>query len=247
MTTTTRTVRTEGGGSKLAGPQRPRWSRRRVVVIGVAAGVVFAVLATWLVAFSSVFGVRTVEVRGISVLTADEVRAAADITDGTPLVRLDTTAVTRRVEQLPEVASAQVSTSFPSTVVITVEERVAVGYVRRGGHVRLVDRTGAVFRTVNAVPSGLPHFVVPSGVQQRDTAAAVAAVAAALPPALLGEVRSIGALNPTAITLVLTRHRQVRWGSADRTAEKAELLPALLHRWVVYVDLTDPDQPYTRR
>jgi cell division protein FtsQ len=216
-------------------------------VLGVAAAVVLAVLATWLVAFSSVFGVRNVEVRGISVLTANQVRAAADISNGTPLVRVDTGAITQRVEHLPEVESAQVSTSFPSTVVITVEERVAVGYVRRGGHPRLVDHTGAVFRTVEVTPVGLPHFVLPTGDAEHDTALAVATVAGALPTALIGQVRSIEALDATAITLVLTRHRLVRWGSAERTPEKAHLLPALLRRPVGYVDLTDPDQPFTRR
>jgi cell division protein FtsQ len=217
------------------------------VLVAVAAAVVLAVVGTWLVAFSSVFGVRTVEVRGIHVLTADQVRTAADIGNGTPLVRLDTAAITRRVEQLSEVESAQVSTSFPSTVVILVEERIAVGFVRRGTHVRLVDHTGAEFRTVDEPPAGLPHFVLPTGDEQRSTAAAVAAVAASLPASLAGQVRSIQALNATRITLVLTRQRLVQWGSAERTADKAVLLPALLRRSVGYVDLTDPDRPLTRR
>jgi cell division protein FtsQ len=224
----------------------PRRSRRRVVVIAVAAGVVVAVLLTWLVAFSSVFGVRTVEVHGTHLLTAAQVRAAADISDGTPLVRVDTAAITRRVEKLPEVESAQVSTSFPSTVVITVEERVPVGYLRRGGHVLLVDRTGEEYRTVDVAPAGLPEFVVPTGTQERATAAAVATVAAALPATLRKRVRSVQALDPDSITLVLTRDRLVRWGSADRSADKARLLPALLRHHTHEVNLTDPDQPYTR-
>jgi cell division protein FtsQ len=228
-------------------PEPPRRDRRRTVFVVIAVTVVLAVVGTWLVAFSSVFGVRNVDVRGVHVLTADQVRAAADIKDGTPLVRLDTSAITKRVEQLPDVESAQVSTSFPSTVVIMVEERVAVGFVQRGGKVWLVDHTGALYRTVPNRPAGLPHFVLPTGAAQQSTAAAVAAVASALPRALEHEVRSIQALDPSAITLVLTRQRQVRWGSADRTAEKAAVLPALLRRPVTYVDLTDPDQPFTRR
>ena len=227
-------------------PER-RGNRRRTVVIVAAVTVVVAVVATWLVAFSSVFGVRNVEVHGVRVLTVDQVRAAADITNGTPLVRLDTSAITKRVEQLPEVESAQVSTSFPSTVVIMVEERVPVGYAQRSGHVVLVDHTGAEYRTVDRPPAGLPHFVLPSGDQQRPTAAAVAAVAAALPHAVARQVQSIDALNPSRITLVLSGHRLVQWGSSDQTALKAHLLPALLRRPVGYVDLTDPEQPFTRR
>lgn len=224
----------------------PPRDRRRVVLIAVSLAVVLAVLGTWLIAFSSVFGVRTVEVHGVHLLTADQVRAAADVKHGTPLVRVDTSAITRRVEKLAEVESAQVSTSFPSTVVITVTERVPVGYVVRSGHVRLVDRSGAEYRAVGTPPADLPRFAVPTGQVERETAAAVAAVAAALPPRIRRQINSIQANDPDSITLVLTRDRVVRWGSAERTADKARLLPALLRHHAHQVDLTDPDQPFTR-
>jgi cell division septal protein FtsQ len=60
-------------------------------------------------------------------------------------------------------------------------------------------------------------------------------------------VRSIEALDPSSITLVLSHGRVVRWGGAARTADKARLLPVLLKHHVATVDLTDPDQPFTRR
>jgi cell division protein FtsQ len=229
-----------------AGDRPPR-NRRRVVGIAVSIAVVLAVFGTWLIAFSSVFGVRTVEVHGVHLLSAAQVRAAADVKNGTPLVRVDTSAITRRIEQLAEVESAQVSTSFPSTVVITIEERVPVGYVLRAGHVRLVDHSGLEYRTVGSAPLDLPRLAVPTGKDEQRTAAAVAAVAAALPARIRRQINSIQALDPDSITLVLTRGRIVRWGSAGRTAEKAQLLPALLkQRGVHDVDLTDPDQPFTR-
>jgi cell division protein FtsQ len=230
-------------GADEAGPSRP--GRRRTALVVVAATVAVAVLATWLVAFSSVFGARSVEVRGTRLLTAAQVREAAHISHGTPLVRIDTVAISRRVQRLAEVASAHVSTSFPSTVVITVTERRPVGYVRASGRTVLVDRTGTRYRTV-ATAGGLPRFVVPGGPTGRATAQAVAAVAAALPPAVRREVRSIEALSPSAITLVLTRSRVVRWGSAARTPDKARLLPTLLEHGSAQIDLTDPDQPFTR-
>ncbi len=226
------------------GPARP--DRTRTVVIVIAATVLLAVFGAWLVAFSSVFGVRTIEVHGAHLLTAARVRAAADIANGTPLVRLDTSAVTTRVEKLAEVESAQVSTSFPSTVVITIEERVPVGYLYRSGHVRLVDHTGEEYRVVDRAPAGLPRLVVATGARERSTAAAVADVAAALPRSVRRQVKSIEALDPLSITLVLTNDRVVAWGSAERTADKARLLPALLKHHTGHVDLTDPDQPFTR-
>jgi cell division protein FtsQ len=222
-------------------------SRRRTVAIVVAATVVVAVVLVWVIAFSSLFGVRRVEVSGTRVLTPARIEQAADVAHGTPLVRVDTAAVTRRVESLAEVATAQVSTSFPSTLVIRVVERQPVGYVRSAGLAVLVDRTGDQYRTVRSAPAGLPRFVVPEGTDSRTTGGAVAVVAAALPADLRREVRSIEALDPKAITLVLTHGRVVAWGSADRSADKARVLPALLRQKSAdHVDVTDPDQPFTR-
>jgi cell division protein FtsQ len=216
------------------------------VLFAVAVLVVVALVGTWLVAFSSVFGVRRIEVHGTHALSADQIRTAADISNGTPLVRVDTSGATLRLEQLAEVESAQVSTSFPSTVVIMVEERTPVGYLQRAGQVQLVDRTGQAYRTVAKAPARLPRFVVPAGEEQRPIAAAVGTVATALTGPLRRKVRSIQALDVDSIMVVLTHGRLVRWGSAARSADKARVLPALLHRGVHEINVTDPDQPFTR-
>ena len=220
--------------------------RDRRLVLGAAAVVALAAVAIWLVAFSSVFGVGTVEVAGVRTLTAEQVRQAAHIADGTPLLRLDRAAVEHRVERLPSVAHASVRTSFPSTVVITVQERVAVGYLTSGSAFRLVDATGDAYESVRARPAHLPEFLVAGGAKEHATAAAVATVAAALPADLRAKVVSVQALDPTSVTLLLDDQRLVRWGSPDRSAEKAKILPTLLQTGASQIDLTDPDLPYTR-
>ena len=219
----------------------------RKLILGTIAAVLVAAIGVWLVAFSSVFGVRTVEVRGAREVTADQVRAAAKIAGGTPLVRLDTDAIRTRVEALPDVASAQVTTSFPSTVTITVTERVAVGVVQStAGGFMLVDRTGDQFRHADARPKHLPLFVVPNGTDARTTGGAVATVASALPARVRARISSIQALDPNAITLLMNNGRVVRWGSAARSADKARILPALLRQPGSQIDVTDPDQPFLR-
>lgn len=220
--------------------------RERRLVLGALAVVLLAAIAIWLVAFSSVFGVGTVRVEGLHVLTAKQVRQAAHIADGTPLLRLDRAAVEHRVEKLPGVAHASVRTSFPSTVIISVEERVAVGYLKADADYRLVDATGAAYQRVAARPAHLPLLVLPGGIKERATAAALATVAAALPASLRATVASIQALDPTSVTLLLTDQRVVRWGSAERSAEKARILPALLHTQAAQIDVSDPELPYTR-
>jgi len=229
-----------------ADPGEARGVPRRRLFLGALATIVFLAFGIWLIAFSSVFGVGKVIVKGTHVLTADAVRRAAHVTSGAPLIRLDTSAIEKRVEALPDVASARVSISYPSSVVITVHERVPVGFVVDGAAYRLVDRTGYQYRVVDRVPHALPKFVLPSGGSARATGAAVATMAGALPATLLQHVSSVQALNPTAITLVLDDGRIVRWGSGDRSAEKALILPVLLRHRGQQFDVTNPDQPFVR-
>jgi cell division protein FtsQ len=214
-----------------------RRSARRVALVAGVLGV-FAVFV-WVALFSSVLGAKRVLVHGAHAVSAARIQSVADVPHGRPLLRLDTGAIARRVEALPVVAAASVHVSYPSTVVITVTERVAVGYLVADGKVILVDKSGRQFRTVAAAPAGLPRFDIPPGA----TAAghAVATVAVALTAPVLRKLASISADNPTAITLRLRDGRTVQWGSADRSADKAQVLPALLARPGTQFDVSNPD------
>jgi cell division protein FtsQ len=216
-------------------------TRRSARVVAVVVVVVLLVVGVWVVAFSPVLGAKRVLVRGAHVLSEAQVRAAAAVKRGTPLVRLDAGAVAGRVEALPEVATARVQVSYPSTVVVTVVERVAVGYLAAGGPAILVDKSGAQFRTVPARPRALPRFDIPAGSRGAASGRAVATVAGSLTPALLAKLTYIKANDPQSITLVLADGRTVRWGSADRSADKARVLPALLSRPGTTFDVSDPD------
>jgi cell division protein FtsQ len=59
-------------------------------------------------------------------------------------------------------------------------------------------------------------------------------------------ISSIQALDPQAITLLMNNGRVVRWGSADRSGDKARILPALLQQHGSQLDVSDPDQPFLR-
>ncbi len=224
----------------------PAGSRRRRLLLVVLAVVVLAAIATYVVAFSPAFATRTVTVRGATGTLAAQVMRVAAVDRSTPLLRLDTAAVAVRVRTIAEIAAAQVSTSFPSTVEITVSRRVAVGVVSEGSGYLLVDRTGIQYATVRTRPTGLPLFVVPSGESARASSAAVATVAAALPGRLRGRIVSIQALDPSAITLLLQNGRIVRWGSAARSGLKARILPTLLTQDGSQFDVTDPGRPFSR-
>jgi cell division protein FtsQ len=241
MTTTVRLPRVRDDSPAGGEDGRDAHPRRRAVVAAVAAAVLVGA-AIWVVGFSPVFGVRTVSVRGASPVTAQQIRAAAHVRHGSPVLRLDTGAIARRIEHaVPSVATAWVRTSFPSTVVITVTERVPMGYLTTGNSYVLVDAAGDQFATVTKRPRNLPLFAVPTGQAGKATGAAVASVAAALPPAVRTHVASIQAIDPSAITLLLTDQRVVTWGSAQDNAAKARVLPALLAQKGTRFDVSDPN------
>jgi cell division protein FtsQ len=95
--------------------RRRRDRRRRWLFVALAA-VVVAVLAglAWLLLFSTVFGVRTVEVSGAKIANADDVRRLADVPAGTPLARVDLDAVATRVAGLPAVDTVTVTRNWPN-------------------------------------------------------------------------------------------------------------------------------------
>jgi cell division protein FtsQ len=219
----------------------------RRLILTTLACVVLGVVLAWVVFFSSMLGARTVKVSGLKVLSSAQVTRAAAIAHGTPLIRLDTGAVQRRVESIADVASARVSTSYPSTVTITVVERVPVGVVKVAAGYVLVDKTGDQYRTVANRPAGLPLFVVPPGTSAKDTGGAVATVAVSLGAALRAEIGSIQALDPQAITLAMMDGKVVAWGSATQNSLKARVLVALLARPGQHqIDVTNPAAPFTR-
>lgn len=221
------------------------WRWRRWAALGTL--VVVAAAVTWAVAFSPLLGVRTVDVQGsFRYLTSAQVEQAAAVTRGRPLIRLNTASIARRVERLPDVESATVRVSYPSTVVVAVTERVGVGYVQDDTGVHLVDRTGLLFRSVATPPPTLPRFQLAAGPRTQAAAAAAATTAAALPSSVLAKLATIQADDPNGISLLLRDQRVVRWGSADRSVQKARVLVALLAQPGTVFDVSNPDLVYTR-
>lgn len=201
-----------------------------VAVLGVAGG--FVVLGT------DVLAVREVAVVGNSQLGVDEVRRAAAVPLGTPLARLDTAAVARRVRALPPVDSVAVERAWPNKVTVRLTERAPVAFVpgRTGGV--LLDRNGMAYRTVAARPTGVP--VVKAGSTPARKAAAT--VAGELTPQLRVRLVAIEVPEKDRITLRLSKGLTVRWGGPERSDRKATVATALLSRKdATLIDVTSPE------
>lgn len=226
---------------------RRRWlAWRRVVagllVLGLVGGTV------WLVLFSSVLAVSGVQVTGTSVLSQAAVRRAAAVPIGGPLATADLGAVERRVRRLAAVKSVDVSRSWPDHVRVSVTERRVVAVVapqQAGGGFRGTDDQGVLFRGYRTRPAGLP--LLRTGARTGPAALAEAArVAGSLPLPLAAKVASVSVDTVDTITLDLRSGRTVRWGSADQSAAKAQVLTVLLRQHASSYDVSVPGQPVIR-
>ena len=228
---------------------RRQWARRwlawrpilvALLLLGLAGA------AGWLVLFSSTLAVASVRVTGTDVLDTAEVRRTAAVPLGEPLATVDLDAIAARVEGLAPTQSVDVSRAWPDTVRIAVQERVAVAVVEREGIVRGLDDEGVLFRSYPSKPPGLP--VVRMAAATRSEALAEAAlVIDALPDDLSGKVDYLEVRTVDTISLVLRNGRTILWGSAEDSANKAEVLDVLLDRKAQVYDVSVPGQPTITR
>jgi cell division protein FtsQ len=229
---------------------RRAWRRRLIALRPIATiGGALAVVGVCVYAFyfSSWLAATSVRVTGQETLTAKQVTAAAHVDLGTPLARLDLAAIEHEVAKLPAVASVSAHRSWPHTVSIEVTERQPLAAVMRAGAWWVMDAEGVVFERTPERDASLP--VVQLGAKAPSAATAeVAKVIAALPSEVLGEVRRITAHSKDSIELRLRNHSVVRWGSADDTGRKAQVLGVLLTQVKASVyDVSVPEQPTTKQ
>ena len=147
-------ARADGGAmTKPAGAVGKRRDLWKVGFFGLAAVALIAGVA-WALLGSSFLVVRTVRTTGSQVPRATVLGAAA-IRLGTPLIRIDTGAIARRVDRITQVQSAKVTLSWPDAIVIWTKRRSAVFTVRARSGYDLVDSYGVVLRWTASRPPGL--------------------------------------------------------------------------------------------
>ncbi|MGZ4436192.1 MAG: cell division protein FtsQ/DivIB [Nocardioides sp.] len=228
---------------------RRQWARRwlawrRVAVAVLLLGAIGA--GVWLVFFSSVLAVSGVRVEGTEVLDPRLVRRVAAVPTGTPLATVDLGAIAARVEGIAGVESVDVSRSWPDKVRVLVRERTAVAVVERDGRLRGLDENGVLFRSYLSRPHDLPVIRM-SAHTHADALAEAARVAGSLPADLAARVSYVEVRTLDTISLRLRDGRDVLWGSADGSEEKARVLAVLLHQRATFYDVSVPGQPVIRK
>lgn len=186
------------------------------------------VALAWVLLASDWLGVDRVQVTGLERLQAAAVVEAAAVESGTPLARVDTGAVERRVARLAPVARVAVRRTWPGTLTVDVTERTPAAGVLLEGRYTLLDEQGVPFAKEPALPAGAVRLqVFTPGAQDPATRAALE-VYRALPEALRSRVRIVRATSASSVVLRLADGRQVVWGGVGQTETKAAAALALL-------------------
>lgn len=242
VTATRPAARTTGAGAG----RDPSPRRRTAITLGILGlVVVLAATAGWLVYFSSVFAVQQVAVSGTRELSPAQIRDAAQVPIGAPLVRQDLTVFAQRTAQLPGVSQVQVTRDWPGTVAIAVVERQPLLAVPQPQGYAIIDSHGVAYAVRGSIPKG----VLPADVNPDDAAllTEVGVVASALPASLKAKVTKVAAIDRDDITLQLESGLVVSWGSAEQSPLKAEVTAALLKRKPqIRIDVSSPHNPAVR-
>jgi len=238
---------------------------RRLSVVAIVA-VVLAVAGAG-VLLSPLMSVRTLEVVGADRTSATAVRAASGLASGPPMVRIDQARVRSRIAALPWVGVVRLQRRWPSTVVVTVEERhpVAVAPCQAGAASScLVDASGRVLAAATSAPTiaaGLPRLAgtPPAGepgTMLPGSARGPLAVAVALPDALRPLVLGVRG-DGIEVTLDLRAPGRdvsppvVRLGAANRIPDKLTAAATVLARTsvngVAVLDVRVPESPALTR
>jgi cell division septal protein FtsQ len=202
--------------------------------------------------FSPALALRTVDVRGNTLVTAEEVESALRPLTGVPLTRISPDQVRGLLADSAPIADVDIAAEPPSTLVVTVTERQPVAVLQSGGEYILIDAEGRHLAEV-ARREDVRLPLIAGGTAAVNTAvfSSITAVLAELPGSVLSRLNSASATSVDSIQLSLAGDQRIFWGSSERNAEKARVLEVMLGMPeqdppVREFDISTPDRPVTR-
>lgn len=202
-----------------------RQGRRRLRVVLVAAALAATALAGWWVMLRSpLLDVDAVTVEGAAMTATEDIIAASGITEGEPLVDVDTSGARAAIADLPWVHEVRSDRTLAGHVRFRVTERSAVAVVPGTTGWLLVDADGRVLEHLDEVPADVvvvdgPRWQVAPGGWVGEGALGALEVAALLPVGLRSRVTAVE-IGDDALDLVLFGGGRVALGDAAELDDK---------------------------
>lgn len=225
--------------AQARGQRLRRWLVALLVVAGLGA-------LGWLLGFSTLLDVRTVEVTGAEATDEAAIERVAAREQGTPLARVDGSAVADRIaEEVPAVKSVDIDRGWPHTLNVNVTSRVPALAVREDDGFRLLDIDGVVIRTTSSAPKGVPTVRADDGAEVSGHGVRAArGMLKALPADMRDRVRGVTVDGADQVSFRLGRTTIV-WGDAESPKVKVRLIPILLEKKPEIIDVSAPGSPVT--
>ncbi len=164
-----------------------RAARRALPAVAATTAITLVGSGLWLgyrfITTSERFAITTIEVRGESHLTEDQVRAAMPVAVGDNVFATNLDTVTGQLRATPWIASATAHRMLPDTLVVEIREHAAAAIVDLGA-LYLVDTSGHPFKRAQLEAgdgSGLPVITgLARAAYEKDPAGTAALVTGAL-------------------------------------------------------------------
>lgn len=204
---------------------------------------------------TSVFAVRTLDVRGGTAQTRAQVRAALAGELGRSLLTVNRDALAAKLSTVPDVLSFTYDRAFPNTLRVTVRREHPVLVLRQGANAFLVAGTGRVLKPLpHPRLSRLPRLWVRGDVPvavgetlPRTGVASARALAFATAASLPGGVRSL-VEDHGSYALELGRGFELRLGQPTDVLLKLAIAKRILRATgsaagAGYLDVSVPERP----
>lgn len=196
--------------------------------------------------------VSQVRIAGTDYVETAPIEESIAPTMGQPLLTIRAGSLEERIEEIPGVATAEVSRSWPDTVEVTVTEREPLAVLTgQDGSTTVLDAEGVELPA--AAAEGRTLMPMEVGASSRDPQAATETmleVLAALPPQMREKVESVTATSRSDVSLRIQVEgvgtKEVIWGDAADGELKADVVETLLDQRGTVIDVTSPVAPVTR-
>ncbi len=202
---------------------------------------VLLIASWWSLYQSKWFLTETVTIQGVSKLSVEQISAVANAQVGEPLISQDLVGITDRLTQLPEIKSVLVERGWPTTLLITVTERIPVAVAATASGFNLIDSEGKNSGIVTSPPEGLLIIAAAP-----DSAAMTSAIS--ILTSLPGDwpIASLAATSQDNVVVNLASGAVISFGSGELAAQKVKVANALLAQNYLIINVSAPDAPSAR-
>ncbi len=224
--------------------------RRRLRLLLLIIAVLSLGVGGYFLSKSSLFDVDEIVIEGVSIELEGEVREAADINKGKPLLEVNSSSSSKRIEAIPWVREARISRSWGGTITIRVSTREPVAaFLSEEGWV-VVDIEGRVLDKEDELPYDLLPIEeevgsLSIGEWAPEQVIPLIQVAGTISTELTGDVSSIKGGNQ--IELLLFGGGKILFGDSSDIEEKALAAATILSQVdqssVLHIDVRAPLTP----